>query len=785
MSRFLLAALACLIMASAVSAQTLGWLPASDGLPAGAPLSLIADTTGLVAAGTLGGPYRLRPDDPTWTEADGPKEELWRLAAGPGGRFYAVADSAVLVTTDGARTWERRSTPGYVATWGLAAPGGTAEEVVYAYIQGNPACGEGRSGLEWHRSGDGGRTWTCLADTTVVGNARDLISTSSGTLLAAGSSGASRSEDGGRTWTPVYAAPRSPRFGGTSGPYVALSGRYLVLHLSVDDGRTWRSTDVSGSPVGLAVDADGDLYVGLQTVTQITFPNTFRVYYGGVHRSDDGGRTWTRTAFGEGLDDPGVLSMTSYGGGVLVGSWRGAFWSGDGGQTWVPLGEGLRAQWTLDIAFGPDGDAYTATYPRQLHRLEGGDEQAEWEPVELPAFDRDLIDYGRSSRFGVPRIELVRVGPDGTVYVIDGNLLRLRPDTDEWEARPVGFILEDLVIEADGSLLAGAAAQGVHRSRDGGDTWERIGDELPDIGGADAVVTLPDGRVVGGGRFGLYQRAPRDQRWYDTGIGPFEVFDLAVGDDGVAYAVGREWVEVADEAVAMDQSEGETIEVVTGEVLVFPDGTVMTGGPEAASGANQRLRSYAGTRYRPTNRGAIFRSSTRRRSWERLAVDASPLRAVAVDETGRIYAGHLVSDDRGQTWAPSGGGLRGEYVAALDVAPDGRTWAATHGGGVYRSALAFVGTEDDEAHGDDRLGVYPNPARGSATVSLTLDRAYRNAEVGIYDALGRRVAVVHSGPLVAGDHAMAPDLDRLAPGVYIIRAQIDGATRARPLVIVR
>ncbi len=64
--------------------------------------------------------------------------------------------------------------------------------------------------------------------------------------------------------------------------------------------------------------------------------------------------------------------------------------------------------------------------------------------------------------------------------------------------------------------------------------------------------------------------------------------------------------------------------------------------------------------------------------------------------------------------------------------------------------------------------VAPNPARGAARLPLTLD-ADATVEAAVYDALGRRVAVVSDGPLAAGAHAIPLEAGALAPGVYVVR----------------
>ena len=74
-------------------------------------------------------------------------------------------------------------------------------------------------------------------------------------------------------------------------------------------------------------------------------------------------------------------------------------------------------------------------------------------------------------------------------------------------------------------------------------------------------------------------------------------------------------------------------------------------------------------------------------------------------------------------------------------------------------------------------------------VSLVLPAA-ADAAVGIFDALGRQVAVLHAGAAPAGTLAASFDGAALPPGVYVVRAVVrsaDGSSSvlARRVVVAR
>jgi hypothetical protein len=80
-------------------------------------------------------------------------------------------------------------------------------------------------------------------------------------------------------------------------------------------------------------------------------------------------------------------------------------------------------------------------------------------------------------------------------------------------------------------------------------------------------------------------------------------------------------------------------------------------------------------------------------------------------------------------------------------------------------------------------------SRGSTRMLLELRRT-APVRLAVHDVRGRRVAVLHDGPLAAGRHAFDWDPrdrqgERLASGVYFVRVQSPVLEASRKLVLVR
>jgi hypothetical protein len=102
----------------------------------------------------------------------------------------------------------------------------------------------------------------------------------------------------------------------------------------------------------------------------------------------------------------------------------------------------------------------------------------------------------------------------------------------------------------------------------------------------------------------------------------------------------------------------------------------------------------------------------------------------------------------------------------------GSPWRATSRAGAA-SEVAALG-----------LDVRPNPARGSVAVTVWLP-SVGEATVGIYDVLGRRVALLHAGVLAAGRHRFVLDGGTLPAGVYVVRVTDGRVVETARVTVVR
>lgn len=79
----------------------------------------------------------------------------------------------------------------------------------------------------------------------------------------------------------------------------------------------------------------------------------------------------------------------------------------------------------------------------------------------------------------------------------------------------------------------------------------------------------------------------------------------------------------------------------------------------------------------------------------------------------------------------------------------------------------------------------PNPFTSSTRLELSVDES-TELTVAVYDALGRRVALLHDGSIRPGTYSLRVEAADLPPGLYVVRASDGrGATTSRSIALVR
>jgi len=138
----------------------------------------------------------------------------------------------------------------------------------------------------------------------------------------------------------------------------------------------------------------------------------------------------------------------------------------------------------------------------------------------------------------------------------------------------------------------------------------------------------------------------------------------------------------------------------------------------------------------------------------------------------------------------TGNGASGNAALTFEVpmdAPD-LLWyqCMNHGQMGWQLVITNPVSNEDEAQPlAFRLdAAYPNPFGDATRLTVALPES-RSVSVVVFDEAGRRVRVLHDGPLAAGTTALDLRAGSLAGGVYIVRATAGEEVREQRVMLVR
>ncbi len=544
------------------------WQPVREGVPPGPAFSLKSDLANpeTVYAGTSRGVVRCTGKPPACSSVgEGlPSVRIYSLAFSADGTLCASPDEAPIHCLKGNR-WEPLSPLKATALALLAHPhdpltfyAGTAGQGVWKTTDGglswrNTSVGSGmrhvyalvsnplrpgeifagtKEGL--FTSSDGGETWEKLPSPFSVPAA--LLFSSDGALYAGeqspdprrGRFGVYRSTDGGNSWEKLPGFPPTASiFSLAEGPSGFYAGGIQGLFKSAGNSMPWEEiTTGPGGPLilGIALSPQGDALYAMTGK--------------GLYVSTDNGETWQPLLEGWGVQsiafhphDP----HTFYVGVIGQGVWLGGKWepispslaglsihhlivdpddprffyarisydrlyrSSDGGKTFGSIWEGMKlSDEVLCVAYDPHNPGTLlagATENLYITRNRGDS----WEIIPGPFQGQSIIALA------------IHPHEPGRIYA--GATRGLYESTDyglTWQL--IGF--EDITVSAIAfdlqdprTIYVGTRYSGLFRSRDGGRTWEPIGDGLPPE--IRQVIVSPKGKIFVRTPEGIYRAEAR------------------------------------------------------------------------------------------------------------------------------------------------------------------------------------------------------------------------------------------------------------------------------------
>ena len=585
--------------------------------------------------------------------------------------FYAVTAGEVLVRQDGGAWTSISQGLLFVSPSGPLAIDPENGTTFYLGTQQSGVFKSTDSGGSWNASASG------LPRARVTGLAVDPSDTE---VIYAALDDALfwKSTDAGETWSQSSLGLNTTRITqlilDPHQPDVLYAATPGGIFRTADGGGLWsRANDGIGNQQMSAVAVDprkpGFIYAG-------------SFLGGGVYRSTDDGISWARTAldrevttvaqFAFDANDPDRLFFAERRG-------AGLFESTDGGLSWRLSNQGLRATIISDLAVDPStSTAYAATPLDGIQRatLDGAWEPLLGSPRNGFCCDHVVVDPQRPER-------LFAGGEDGIHKSLDGG--------QTWQRASNGLapprLVFDLVIDpSQPDHLYLAAFDGIYRTTDGGDQWLRVASNFLDeqIWGL-AIAPGQPATLVAGATTRLFRSTNGGSAWTEAARLPPGLFV---------------------ESVALDPSDPQRVWV-----------TSLGGGVFRSTDGGETLSQVAAEEF----------------------AGAGPI-VVDPEDSNRVFVGTFRgvwwSEDGGNRWQPFEGGIGNDvWVRSLALLRGAvtRYYAGSFGDGAYSLTRTCEPNEErlclDDAPGDRRFavsleyynGAEPDPARPIPLEPLGID----------------------------------------------------------------
>ncbi len=358
-------------------------------------------------------------------------------------------------------------------------------------------------------------------------------------------------------------------------------------------------------------------------------------------------------------------------------------------------------------------------------------------------------------------------GLGGVAYSTDGGMHWTALNDNNLIEKPVTSIAVDFTSPVENRRLYAAVwSDGIWRSDDNGNTWQRISNGL-DCGDGTNTDDGPNTHVV----------------------------DVQVHPDGSVFALKTKYIREGyliknDAGLWKSTNHGDSWEFISANVPECPPNLIIdiNGEHSWADAISFTLDEkdvnhiYVGAQNVNNGKvqGGLYETTDGGNSWKRIFQVYAAFRVtLSKYYKDRMYLattekGVMISEDGGKTWSEFKNFPFSNPTRVSEDPSDKNTiWVNTFGGGVWKGEFKIEsGTNNQEQY--SQISISPNPASEYIEINIpTLEMGLGG--VSVFDVLGNVVVSLGDSRfrgndiIVSDDGNVRLDISMLAPGVYFVR----------------
>jgi photosystem II stability/assembly factor-like uncharacterized protein len=653
-----------------------------------------------------------------------------------------------------------------------------------------------------YRSSDNGQSWKIISNGFEPTNKVNSLSANQDYIFAGiRLSGVFRSSDNGETWEEknngLIGDEKTTTAVLANSDTIIEGTQYLGVFRSNDNGENWFNFNTGLSGLGKRIKeivlhqnkyfiaTDSGVYrysenlasweavnSGIPTnYCQTIISRDTNLFVGtldGIYRSTNNGESWSFA--GNGLPSGTTYALASNNDAIYAGIDEIVYKSTNAGNNWIALSNGLPGEYNLIYSLYADSNLLLAGY-RALGIFKSSNGGDEWFLSSKGIANVSVYDLESKEN----RLFAVTEDADyGLIFRTDNN-------GEKWHLSNEGAtIIGYKAFYNDGDYLwAGSFGDGLYRSSDDGNNWEKISISIFFPSYISALTGNDSAVFIGTEGFGIDVYKTTDNG------NSFEELNVPGSGDITALHSTSEYLYAGrTTGVYRTSDNGNTWVAVNS---VFPANVFI-----------QDIDGKGSFIYVSTLNSGLFRSSNNGNDWEEIGsgiIDDVVYSIETINE--KIFAGTkengvFYSEDNGATWMELNKGFfvgfSGTYSSVLSMTIKSDTvYCGLQNYGVWKLPVPIMTYSTSDQVLPKRYSLsqnYPNPFNPTTSIEYSIPES-GNVKLKVYNSIGKEVATLSSGYKATGVYKVNFDAAGLSSGIYYYKLTSGNFSEVKKMILLK